>query len=147
MFSDVIYKISKNKLSVWIKDAKVAGSNGLFTDGKEHLIAVKWGTEVDPKTFVAKNPGDVAVISLAKPSEIVVTQELQGHLDGISVDSKGTLWISDWISGDVYTMSKQGKVKKMFNLGGGTADLSVAKELNLLLVPQMGQNKLLFIQL
>jgi sugar lactone lactonase YvrE len=147
MFSDVIYKISKNKLSVWVKDAKVAGSNGLFTDGKEHIIAVKWGTDIDPKTFMAKNIGDVAIISLKKPTEITVVKELQGHLDGIDMDSKGTLWISDWISGDVYTMTKQGITKKMFNLGQGTADISVARDLNLLLVPQMGQNRLIFIQL
>jgi sugar lactone lactonase YvrE len=147
MFSNVIYKITKDKLSVWVKDAKVAGSNGLFTDGKEHILAVKWGTDVDPKTLMAKNPGDIAIISLKKPTEITIAKELQGHLDGIDVDSKGTLWISDWISGDIFTMTKQGKVKKMFNLGQGTADISVARDLNLLLVPQMGQNKLIFIQL
>jgi sugar lactone lactonase YvrE len=147
MFSDVIYKITKDKLSVWIKDAKVAGSNGLFTDGKEHLLAMKWGTDVDEKTFITKTPGDVAIVSLKKPTEITVVKELQGNLDGVGVDNKGTLWISDWMSGDVYTMTKQGEVKKMFNLGQGTADISVAKELNLLLVPQMYQNKLILIKL
>lgn len=147
MFSDVIYKISKDKLSVWVKDARIAGSNGLFTDGKEHLIAVKWGTDVDSKTFMAKNIGDVAIVPLAKTSDIQVVKDLQGHLDGIAPDAQGTLWISDWISGDVYAMKKNGKTKKMFNFGQGTADISVAKELNLLLVPQMGQNKLMFIKL
>ncbi len=44
-------------------------------------------------------------------------------------------------------MKKNGKTKKMYNFGQGTADISVAKELNLLLVPQMGQNKLMFIKL
>lgn len=147
MFSDVIYKISKNKVSVWLKDVRIAGTNGLYTDGKAHVIAVRWGNQIDPKSRDTKSPGDVAVISLLKPNEIHVTKELQGYLDGISADAKGTLWISDWRSGDVYNMSMQGQVKKVFNFGSGTADLSIAKELNLLLVPQMVQNKVIFVQL
>jgi sugar lactone lactonase YvrE len=74
-------------------------------------------------------------------------KEIQGHLEGIAVDNKGTLWISDWVFGDIYTMTKQGKTQKMFNLGYGTADLTVAKELNLLAVPQMNDSKLIFIKL
>lgn len=147
MFSDTIYKISKNKLSVWVKDTRVAGTNGLYTDGKAHVIAVRWGNDIDPKTRDTKAPGDVVVISLADPTKMHVTQELQGYLDGISADTKGNLWISNWRSGDVYTMSMQGQVKRKFNFGSGTADLSVAKELNLLLVPQMLKNKIIFIQL
>jgi sugar lactone lactonase YvrE len=147
MWSDIIYRIQKDKLSVWVKDAKVAGSNGLFTDGKEHILAVRWGTELDMKTWRAKNIGDMAIIPLKDPKNITNNTDIQGHLDGIAVDGKGMLWISDWLNGDVYSMEKNGKVKKMFNLGAGTADLTVVKELNLLVVPQMNQNKIIFIQL
>ena len=145
--SDIIYRIKDNKIDQWLKDDRVAGSHGLYTDGKEHIIATKWGADVDPKTLVAKGLGDIAVISLKNQNEITVVKDLQGQLDGIAVDGKGTLWISDWITGNVFTMTKQGKVSKMFNLGQGTADISVARELGLLLVPQMLQNKILFIKL
>ncbi|MBA2403505.1 MAG: SMP-30/gluconolactonase/LRE family protein [Bdellovibrionales bacterium] len=147
MFSDILYRIINDKLSVWVQDPKLEGSNGLFTDGKEHLLVVKWGTQVDPKTFQTKTPGDMAIIPLAKTSDINVVKEIQGHLDGITVDAKGVLWISDWMNGDIFTMSKSGKVKKMFNFGQGTADISVAKELDLLMIPQMNQSKIIFIQL
>jgi sugar lactone lactonase YvrE len=147
MWSDIIYRIQKDKLDVWVQDPKVAGSNGLFTDGKEHILAVRWGTEIDMKTWKAKNIGDMAVIPLKDPKNIQVNTDIQGHLDGIAVDGKGMLWISDWLNGDIYSMEKNGKVRKMFNLGAGAADVTVNKELNVLIVPQMNQNKIIFIQL
>lgn len=147
MWSDIIYRIQKDKVSVWAQDPKIAGSNGLFTDGKEHILAVRWGTEIDMQTWKAKNIGDMAVISLKDPKNIQTNTDIQGHLDGIAVDGNGMLWISDWLNGDVYSMEKNGKVRKMFNLGSGAADLTVIKELNILVVPQMNQNKIIFIQL
>jgi sugar lactone lactonase YvrE len=108
---------------------------------------VKWGTGLDPKTFKTEVPGEMAVIRLANKVEITLNQDIRGNLDGIAVDASGVLWISDWMNGDIFTMNKQGKVKKMFNFGQGSADLSVAKDLNLLMIPQMNQSKIIFIQL
>jgi sugar lactone lactonase YvrE len=147
MFSNILYRIQEDKLAVWIQDPKLEGSNGLFTDGKEHLLVVKWGTGIDPKTFQSKTPGDMATVLLSNTNEIHLTNTIQGNLDGITVDDKGVLWISDWMTGDIFTMNKQGKVKKMFNFGQGTADISFAKGLNLLMIPQMNQNKIIFLQL
>ena len=147
MFNDVIYRIEKNKMVSWLKDPRVAGCNGLFTDGKEHLIAVRWGVNIDQKSPLPHSRGDITIIPLANKTDITHMNEIQGHLEGIAVDNKGTLWISDWVFGDIYTMTKQGKTQKMFNLGYGAADLTVAKELNLLAVPQMNDSKLIFIKL
>ena len=147
MMSDIIYRIHDGKLGVWVQNPKLENSNGLFTDGKEHLLVVKWGTGLDPKTFKTKAPGEMAVIRLANTDEITLNENIRGNLDGIAVDASGVLWISDWMNGDIFTMNKQGKVKKMFNFGPGSADLSVAKDLNLLMIPQMNQSKIIFIQL
>jgi len=147
MANDVIYRIKHDKLTAWAHDPKLQGSNGLFTDGKAHLIVTRWGDNMDPKTFKTQIPGNLAVIDLKNPTKIEQDKAIQGNLDGISLDNKGVLWISDWMNGDVYTLTKKGKAKKVYNFGQGTADIAVAKELNMLLVPQMGQNKLLFIKL
>lgn len=147
MFTNILYRIKNDKLSIWAQDPKLQNSNGLYTDGKEHLFIVKWGTDIDPQTFRTKVPGDMAIIQFSNKNEVVLNSDIQGNLDGISADSQGVLWISDWMTGDIYTMSKQGKVKKMFNFSQGAADLSVAKELGLLMIPQMNQNKIIFIKL
>lgn len=102
---------------------------------------------MDPATWATKTPGDMAVIPFNKPTDITNVKTIQGNLDGVAVDASGNLWISDWMNGDISVMNKQGEVKKKFNLGQGTADLSIVKEQNLLLIPQMNQNKIIFIQL
>jgi sugar lactone lactonase YvrE len=147
MFSNILYRIHKDRLDDWLQDPRIEGGNGLFTDGKEHLLMVKWGPNIDAKTLKTSSPGNMAIIPFAKTNEIGIVSEIQGNLDGISVDAAGVLWISDWMNGDIFTMNKQGKVKKMFNFGQGSADISVAKELNLLMIPQMYQNKIIFVQL
>lgn len=147
MMTDELHRIQNDKWSVWIKDPRIFALNGLFTDGKEHLLSVRWGDDMNPETFVTKTPGDMAVIPFSEPQEISNEKVIQGNLDGIAVDAKGNLWISDWLNGNIFRMSKQGKVKKMFNLGQGAADLTILKDHNILVVPQMNQNKIIFIQL
>ena len=53
------------------------------------------------------------------------------------------LWVSDWFNGDIYKVNKNGSAQKVFNLKQGAADLSFSKELNLLLVPQMNESKVM----
>lgn len=147
MFTDELHIIKNDKVSVYLKDAKINALNGLFTDGKEHILAVRWGDQMDAKTWATKVPGDMAIIPFKDPKKVSNEKSIQGNLDGVAVDAKGNLWISDWMNGDISMMTKQGKVRKMFNLGPGTADLSIVKELNLMVLPQMNQNKVMFIQL
>lgn len=146
MFTSTLYRIQNNQLSSWIKDPKVENVNGLYIVDK-NLLATKWGTNIDMNTFKASNPGHLATILLSQPTNITLSDKVQGHLDGITSDHTDTIWISDWMNGDVYSMDKSGKVSKRYNFGQGTADISFAKDLNLLIVPQMNKSKILFIQL
>lgn len=148
MFDNCIYKLGKGGLKVWLKSDKLTNPNGLFTDGKVHMIVGLWGDKVDPKTFVAEIPGGVVSIDLANPKDdFKVEPIIRGHMDGVDSDVQGNLWLSDWISGDVFVMKPNGQGELKYNFGQGTADISVAKELGLLLVPQMGQNKVIAVKL
>lgn len=147
MLSNIIYRIQHNRLSKLIQDDRVLGANGLLMDGESRLMVARWGSELDPTTFATKVPGDIVAINVEIPSEMVITQSVTGNLDGLAQDNQENLWISDWMNGDVFMMTKSGEAKKVYNFGKGTADISYAKELNLLLVPQMNQSKLMFIAL
>ena len=147
MFDNTIYILKNDKLKVWKKGTELNSPNGLFTDGKEHLIVTSWGSQVDPKTFLAKIPGTVVSYPLTGKGKTAAVEKFNGHFDGIDTDKKGNLWVSDWISGDIYEVQKSGAFKKRYNLGQGTADLSVAKELGLVLIPQMNQNKVIAVYL
>ncbi|MFZ4713284.1 MAG: SMP-30/gluconolactonase/LRE family protein [Bacteriovoracaceae bacterium] len=148
MFENTIYKLDNDGIKIWLKSSKLAGPNGLFTDGNQHLLVCLWGEKLNPQNFVTETPGGVISIDLKKPQDdFVIEPSVRGYLDGITADNDGNLWISDWMSGDVYKMNKNGVGMKKFNLGQGTADIFYARELGLLLVPQMNQNKLIAIKL
>lgn len=147
MNDNVIHIIKNDQLKEWIRSPKLRGPNGLYTDGKEHILLTQWGSDVDAKTWVAKNPGHLAMLPLKGETRISELTSFSGHLDGIDADSNGNLFVSDWINGDIWKVKKNGEASKKLSFGQGTADISVAKELNLLLVPQMSQNKVIAVDL
>jgi sugar lactone lactonase YvrE len=148
MFDDVIYIWKDGKISVWLKNPALKGPNGLYTDGSEHILAVFWGNPIDKQTFQTTQPGFLTSLSLKeKISTVTEEPSVKGNLDGITVDNNGNIWISDWMTGDVYKVQKNGSAEKKYNFGQGTADIHFAKELNVLLIPQMGQNKIIAIKI
>ena len=143
MMTDTIHIWNKNGVKVWKKSPELRSPNGLYTDGKEHLLMVSWGNPI-AKDFSTTSPGSLSALSLKKADEkFQEEQSFHGNLDGISPDNQGNLWVSDWLNGDIYKVKKNGSAQKIFNLKQGSADLSFSKELNLLLVPQMNESKVM----
>lgn len=142
MMTDTIHIWDKKGLRVWMQTPALRSPNGLYTDGKAHILLASWGNPIDAATFATQTPGALSALSLTKVNESVNEEKsISGNLDGITVDNAGNLWISDWMNGDVYQVKKNGSAQKIYNMGQGTADIAFAKELNLLLVPQMNQSK------
>lgn len=143
MMTDTIHIWNKNGVKVWKKTPALRSPNGLYTDGSEHILMASWGNPI-AKDFSTANSGSLSALSLKNAKEnFVEEQSFHGNLDGISADNQGNLWISDWMNGDIYKVSKNGAGMKIFNLKQGTADLSFSKELNLLLIPQMNESKVM----
>ncbi|HXH29176.1 MAG TPA: SMP-30/gluconolactonase/LRE family protein [Bacteriovoracaceae bacterium] len=145
MFSNVIYQIRGNSVSRFVEDDRISGANGLYLKG-EQLVVSRWDSEIDLNTFVSKQLGDVVSISLKNPKEMSTSNAVTGHLDGLTYDNEGNQLLSDWMNGDVFRVDRAGRSEKLYNFGQGTADISFAKELNTLLVPQMNQSKLILIK-
>ncbi len=145
MFSNTIYQVADGVPSKFVEDDRVQGANGLsIRDG--FLVVSRWGSEMDPQTFVSKYPGNVVSINLADPSELIVSDAVTGHLDGLTYDGDGNQLVSDWMTGDVFRVNQAGEGQRLFNFGPGTADISYAPELETLLVPQMNQSKLILVK-
>jgi sugar lactone lactonase YvrE len=143
MFNPVIWIIDSKGLRVWLRDERLRSPNGLYVDQDELVVAL-WGGPIDPQTFKAKTPGGLLRIPLeGEPGELKEDFVVSGHLDGVARDPQGNFWISDWISGDIHRLALNGKAETLMNFGNGTADISYAAGLGLLLVPQMMQNKVL----
>lgn len=148
MFTNKIHVLNKKGLRTWFSSSELKGPNGLYTDGTEHIIAVTWGGPIDSKTFATGTLGGVYSLSLKNKNDSLVMEEsLRGNLDGISADAKGQLWVSDWMNGNVHLVKKNGSSTLKYNFGQGTADISVAKELNLLLIPQMNTSRVIAVEI
>lgn len=148
MFENKIHMLKNKKVSV-ISNNDMPSPNGLKMIDPAHLIIGFWGNDLDKKTFQTKNKGGLVAVDLKQfevTNEDLNQSECRGNLDGVDTDSNGNLWVSDWVTGDVYKVLKNGKTSKEYNFGQGTADISIAKELGLLLIPQMAKNKIIAIK-
>lgn len=143
MMTDTIHIWNKKGVSVWKKTPALRSPNGLHAVGSEHLLMASWGNPI-AKDFTTLNLGALSALSLKNSEESFVEEKsFSGNLDGISPDTQGNLWISDWKNGNVYRVQKNGSAELVMNLKTGAADLSFSKELNLLLVPQMKESKVM----
>lgn len=148
MMTDTIHILSNDKIKVWVKNSLLRSPIGLLVDENENLLMVSWGNPIDPKDFTTKNSGALSYLPLAdKVVERSEKSYIRGNLDGITKDAAGNLWVSDWMNGDVYRIQKDGATEKMYNFSQGCADISFSKDLNLLLVPQMNESKVLAVKI
>jgi hypothetical protein len=51
------------------------------------------------------------------------------------------------MNGDVFKIQKDGTAEKMYNFSQGCADISFSQDLNLLLVPQMNESKVMAVKI
>lgn len=143
MMTDTIHIWNKTGVRVWKKTPALRSPNGLYIDGNEHILMTSWGNPI-AKDYSTANPGALSALSLKDSAEAFQEEtSFRGNLDGVSADNDGNLWISDWLNGDIYKVQKNGSAQKVMNLKQGAADLSFSKELNLLLIPQMNESKVM----
>ena len=141
---NAIYKIENDEISLWIKDEKLNYPNGLLLlDNK--LFVSSWGVVTNPETFETEVPGRLLSIDLEN-REIIEISSPFGNLDGLQNTAYGFL-VSDWIAGQLLTVSDKGKVTELLDLNPGSADILYLNEKNLVLVPQMLDGNLTAYQL
>ena len=123
--------------------------NGLLIH-EERLYVASWGVMSDQPEeraeWITKTAGDLYWVSLkdAKKGRHIIAQEL-GNLDGVEIDQKGNIYVSDWESGKLYKISN--RTKKVINLGQysqGLADLGLNSFTGELALPIMLSNEVLF---
>lgn len=131
----MIYKLSKGKVSIWLKDKSLNMPNGLLVSG-DNLYLGTWGEELNPKTFQTKVPGDLLKISL-KTKKIEVVVKKVGNIDGVVKTIHGYL-MSDYIAGKlVYVKDNENTSVDVITVESGAADIEFNKTHKVVYVPQM----------
>ena len=119
-----IYLLKDGKLTVWLDDAQLGKTNGLFTEKGKLYIGSDKLFQADIKTKNLK----------------LIQTNCQG-IDGLEKDNAGNFVFSNW-PGRIFYL-EDGKMTKMVDSTAekvNTADLDFALKLNLLLVPTFYKN-------
>jgi len=124
--------------------------NGLLVQG-DRLYIASWGVMSDrPEEraeWITKTAGDLYWVSLkdAKKSRHIIVPEL-GNLDGVEIDQKGNIYVSDWESGKLYKISSGTKtVVGLGQYGQGLADIGLNSLTGELVLPVMLSSEVLFL--
>ena len=124
--------------------------NGLLVQG-DRLYIASWGVMSDrPEErdeWITKTAGDLYWVSLkdSTKSRHIIVPEL-GNLDGVEIDQKGNIYVSDWESGKLYKISSGTKtVISLGQYGQGLADIGLNSLTGELALPVMLSNEVLFL--
>ena len=141
MVTNAIYRLSSNKLDLWLKDDALQSPNGITIQGDE-LILASWGTMTNGINTDVQ--GHLKTISLlSKTIKSLGNGEPIGNLDGVESNGKGQFYLTDWLNGGLFLTNTDGHTEKLLTLAQGSADLGIVTSKNLLLIPMMLDNKLL----
>ena len=118
-------RIKHHTLAMWFNPAQLPHPNGLLWHNGSLLVA-SWGRGLKDD-FTTQTPGSIYKINMGttvnKPSlEPLAAAKQMGNLDGLT-QNNGSLYVSDWISGDLFKVTK-GKREKLLTLNPGLADIS-----------------------
>ena len=123
--------------------------NGVLIQG-DRLYIASWGVMSDrPEEraeWITKTAGDLYWVSLkdSKKSRHIIVPEL-GNLDGVEIDQKGNIYVSDWESGKLYKISSGAKmVVDLGQYGQGLADIGLNSLTGELSLPVMLSSEVLF---
>ena len=123
--------------------------NGVLVQG-DRLYIASWGVMSDrPEEraeWITKTAGDLYWVSLkdSKKSRHIIAPEL-GNLDGVEIDQKGNIYVSDWESGKLYKISSGTKtVIGLGQYGQGLADIGLNLLTGELVLPVMLSSEVLF---
>jgi hypothetical protein len=144
MATNTIWKLSQGKFEAWLKDDALISPNGLYVDG-DNLIVAAWGKMTDG--FATKVPGHLLQVSLADKSiRNLGSGKAVGNLDGIEPIDADSYVVSDWMSGMVFKIARNGDAKVILPLDPGAADLGYIPDQKLAIIPMMKSNKLVAIK-
>lgn len=124
--ANVIYKLVKDKTSVWLDDPKLSGPNGLLCRNHDILIL---------------NMGDGKIFSVDKDLRNI-TEFSNGitNCDGIIYDGNNGYYVSGAWQGELYFIDSKGNKSLILNLGKDNiivADIGYVNTEKLIIVPTL----------
>jgi hypothetical protein len=131
-----IHKISKGKVSTFLKGSHLESPNGLLVKG-DNLVVAAWGLTTDWSTKVL---GRLYTVDMKTKKISYITKAPLGNLDGLEISAEGDFLVSDWVKGKVFKISETGKVSLILQGKKGLADIGYIPSSDTILIPYMLNN-------
>lgn len=138
-FGASVWVLDGGTLSLFAQDPMLMGANGLLVDGGTLLVADLGDISAG---FANIKPGPVVKIDLAtKALSAYGAEGPVGVLDGIELDGKGGVLLTDNPAGTVLNLQPGGTATVLATVGAGAADLEVDPVNGLIIVPITPSNQ------
>ncbi|HYD84097.1 MAG TPA: hypothetical protein VEA63_08580 [Opitutus sp.] len=135
-----VFRLHAGKFEPWVKldRAKTGGINGLRAE-KDRLLLGGWSVR---DANGEEQLGHLSTIAYADRALGRLGDQPICHIDGIEPDGRGGYTVTDWLTGDVLHVTKDGKPAPIMKLVRGTADHEYIEAKQQMLVPLMNDNVL-----
>ncbi len=140
MGSNSIFKLDeKGEFKKWLSSEELQTPNGLLAVN-DILYVAGWASQASKET--GNNAGGFMELDVNNKQIKTLTKDL-GNLDGIQVFDEDSFLVSEWGSGTIFRIFKNGDVEKILDTGKSVGDILYLKEEKLLFLPMNIQNKLM----
>jgi sugar lactone lactonase YvrE len=147
-YTDSIYRLNQfNQLPLWFYSPNLS-PNGLHMDDEDgNLIVGSWGSLMEGWGTPEKSGNLVQINIHSKKMKNLGKRKPIGNLDGVESDGSDGYYVTDWSTGRLYQIWKNGKFDVLKTLAKGAADLEVLIEKKLIIVPVMTEGKVVALKI
>lgn len=146
MFTSKVHTWKDGKAGTFVEGEALEHPNGMIVEGGKLIIAA-WGPGLDPATFATTKPGRLLSVDLkSKKIAPLGSGARVGNLDGLEKWGESYL-ATDYMSGKLYRIEANGSSKLMRDGFTNGADIGFDAENSVLAIPEMGADKVTFMNL
>ena len=132
LMGNKIFKLdSLGKISEWIKNSDLNRPNGLFKVDDATMLVASWGKDQPGKLLRVGDEGEISEITTGI-----------GNLDGIQKWHASTFLVSDWATGDIYSIDLNGNKEVLIKSEKSSGDFLFLKDTEEVVLPMNHQNSL-----
>ena len=135
-----VFRLHAGKFEAWFKlDRSKTGSlNGLRAE-KDRLLLGGWSVR---KPNGKDELGHISTVAYSDKALGRLGDQPLCHIDGLEPDGQGGYTVTDWLTGDVFHVTADGKPSPIMKLVQGSADHTYLVAQQLLIIPLMNDNVL-----
>ena len=127
----------KGEIIEYLNTTRLEYVNGLYAQ-KDHLYAAAWGENTD---------GNFLKIDMETREIEKISKKGIGNLDGVQPVGDDAFYISDWATGKIYLVKKDGELKEVLTSEKSSGDIFFDAKKNQLVLPMNHQNSVWWYQL